>query len=58
MWTSLALMVSAVGIFLCSMPYLIKDKSQYLGGWKTQSVSSRDMCRSLSDTEPFDEGES
>jgi len=55
MWTSLALMVSAVGIFLCSMPYLIKDKSQYLGGWKTQSVSTRDMCRSLSDTEPFDE---
>ena len=24
MWTSLALMVSAVGIFLCSIPYFVK----------------------------------
>ena len=44
MWTSIALFVSAVGIFLCSMPYLVRDKTQYEGGWKTQSISTRDMC--------------
>ena len=44
MWTSVALMVSALGIFLCSMPYLVSDKDQYTGGWKTQSISTRDMC--------------
>jgi hypothetical protein len=44
MWTSLALLASAFGLFLCSMPYLVRDKTQYEGGWKTQSVPTRDIC--------------
>ena len=44
MWTSVALIVSAFGIFLCAMPYLVRDKEGYEGGWKTQSISTRDMC--------------
>eukprot|EP00091_Calanus_sinicus_P007926 TRINITY_DN19291_c0_g1_i1.p1 TRINITY_DN19291_c0_g1~~TRINITY_DN19291_c0_g1_i1.p1 ORF type:complete len:237 (-),score=52.26 TRINITY_DN19291_c0_g1_i1:76-786(-) len=44
MWTSIALLASAFGIFLCSTPYLFRDKSQYEGGWKTQSIPTKDIC--------------
>ena len=44
MWTSLALLASACGLFLCSMPYLVRDKSVYQGGWKTQSIPTKDIC--------------
>lgn len=44
MWTSIALLASAFGIFLCSMPYLVRDKSQYEGGWKTQNIPTKDIC--------------
>lgn len=44
MWTSLALLASAFGLFLCAVPYLVRDKSQYEGGWKTQSIPTKDIC--------------
>jgi len=44
MWTSIALLASAFGLLLCSMPYLVRDKSQYEGGWKTQSSPTKDIC--------------
>ena len=51
LWTSVALMVSAVGIFLCAIPYLVKDKSLYEGGWRSHSVSSRELCGVLGTVE-------
>jgi len=51
MWTSIALLASACGLFLCSMPYLVRDKEQYEGGWETQSIAARDICADHSGTE-------
>jgi len=44
MWTSLALLASAFGLVLCAMPYLVRDKTQYEGGWKTQNIPTKDIC--------------
>ena len=51
MWTSIALLASALGLFLCSMPYLVRDKTQYEGGWKTQSIPTKDICADHSEHE-------
>jgi len=46
MWTSIALLCSALGLFLCAMPYLVRDKTQYEGGWKTHSGPVKEICSS------------
>jgi len=55
MWTSLALLASSFGLFICSMPYLVRDKTQYEGGWKTQSIPIKDICADHSGREDPDQ---
>jgi len=55
MWTSLALLASSFGLFICSMPYLVSDKTQYEGGWKTQSIPIKDICADHSGREDPDQ---
>ena len=44
LWTSVALLLSALGSLLCAIPYLVKDKKLYEGGWYTQTLQKEDIC--------------
>eukprot|EP00092_Neocalanus_flemingeri_P019109 GFUD01020699.1.p1 GENE.GFUD01020699.1~~GFUD01020699.1.p1 ORF type:complete len:655 (+),score=122.20 GFUD01020699.1:219-2183(+) len=44
LWTSVALLLSALGYFLCAIPYLLKDKQHYEGGWNLQTKQAEDIC--------------
>ena len=42
LWTSIAMLWTSLGLFLCASPFLVKDKSLYDGGWNPQN--SGDIC--------------
>ena len=33
LWTSLSMMLTAGGLFLCALPFFLRDKADYVGGW-------------------------
>jgi MFS family permease len=42
LWTSIAMLLTSLGLFLCASPFFVKDKSLYEGGWN--SHNSGDIC--------------
>jgi len=51
LWTSVALLFSSLGSFLCALPYLVKDKQQYEGGWYTNTQQTGDIiCSDTANT--------
>jgi len=42
LWTSIAMLMTSFGLFLCASPFFVKDKSLYDGGWN--SHHSPDIC--------------
>ena len=35
LWTSLSMMLTAGGLFLCTLPFFLRDKADYEGGWSS-----------------------
>jgi hypothetical protein len=52
LWTSVALLLSSFGSFLCALPYLVKDKTQYEGGWYTNTQNTEDIICGSNGTRP------
>jgi len=42
LWTSIAMISTSFGLFLCASPFFAKDKSLYNGGWNVQNTG--DIC--------------
>eukprot|EP00092_Neocalanus_flemingeri_P008381 GFUD01009037.1.p1 GENE.GFUD01009037.1~~GFUD01009037.1.p1 ORF type:complete len:657 (+),score=126.71 GFUD01009037.1:144-2114(+) len=42
LWTSISMVGTSIGLFLCASPYLVKDKSLYDGGWNIKN--SGNIC--------------
>ena len=43
LWTSLSMILASLGVLLCSLPFFLRDKSNYENGWNVQS-SSKLLC--------------
>ena len=52
LWTSLSMILTSLGLFLCALPFFIKDKSSYKDGW-TGHKSSNQFCGSGVETDDF-----
>ena len=35
LWTSLSMMLTACGLLLCALPFFLRDRADYEGGWVT-----------------------
>lgn len=44
LWTSIAMMLSALGFFLCATPFFAKDKELYRNGWEVQQTTASGLC--------------
>jgi len=42
MWTSIAMISSSLGIFLCAMPFFLRPQSDYAEGWNLVDTSSEE----------------
>jgi len=43
-WTSITLVVSAIGMLMCALPFLLKNKDEYKDGWNVQHSSASPLC--------------
>lgn len=44
LWTSIAMMFSALGFFICATPFFAKDKELYSRGWEVQQATAKGLC--------------
>jgi len=51
LWTSVAMLLSALGTFLCAFPFLLGEKSQYEGTWGDEAEERKHLCGEKVDEE-------
>ena len=40
LWTSISMIITSCGLLLCALPFFIRDKSSYVGGWNGQQSNT------------------
>ena len=40
LWTSISMIITSLGLMLCALPFFIRDKSSYVGGWNGHQSNS------------------
>ena len=43
LWTSVSMLVTAGGLFLCALPFFLRDKADYEGGWASHGGGDK-LC--------------
>ena len=53
LWTSLSMMLTACGLLLCALPFLLRDRADYVGGWATHGAGDS-LCGAQTGEEDCD----